>query len=139
MTLSNFKDCVTHDEFLNIMLGKPYRDRCCHVEAVDCWGLVVLYHRMVMGVNIHHSDDYSMGGDFSTCFDDEVIFWSDTGNPIAGDVIVAYRGSMPVHVGLYCCHDKMLHAREGSAVRFDRIKTLERLSTKLRFLTYANN
>ena len=21
--------------------GKPYVDRCCHVDAVDCWGLVV--------------------------------------------------------------------------------------------------
>lgn len=139
MISSSSPDCVTSDEFADFMLGKPYSDRCCSIEKVDCWGLVVLYHRMVIGVNIHHSEEYSNNGDFVTCHEDEVEFWQHTENPERGDIVVAYRGSIPVHVALWWSHDKILHAREKTFVRFDRILTIERLSTKLRFLKYASN
>lgn len=132
-------DCETSDDFAEAMLGKPYLDRCCGVDAVDCWGLVVLYHRLVEGVNIHHSEEYSAGGDFVTCHDEEVSFWREVTNPRRGDVVVAYRGSRPAHVGLWWQRDTILHSREKTCVRFDRIATLERLSTKLRFLRYADN
>lgn len=135
----NSQDCVTSDEFLSMMLGKPYRDRCCSTDCVDCWGLIVLYHRLVNGINIHHSDDYSNSGDFVTCYDSEIKFWHETEEPQRGDVVAAYRGSIPVHVAVWWDHDKILHAREKTFVRFDRILTIEKLSTKLRFLRYANN
>ena len=67
----------------------------------------------------------------------EISFWKDTDHPKIGDVVVAYRGSHPVHVALWWGRDKILHAREKTAVKTDRLKTLEKLSTKLRFLTYA--
>ncbi|HGB3194011.1 TPA: NlpC/P60 family protein [Salmonella enterica subsp. enterica serovar Waycross] len=121
------------------MLGKPYADRCCHVDTVDCWGLIVMYYRLCHGVNVHHDDSYDNGGSFSTCFDGEVQFWRDTDSPSIGDVVVAYRGNTPIHVALWWGRDKILHAREKTAVRFDRLLTLERLSTKLRFLTYASH
>lgn len=137
MTSQNFPDCVPFDDFERMMAGKPYVDRCCHVDAVDCWGLVVLFYRLCMNVNVHHDDSYSNGGDFVTCFNGEVSFWKDTDHPQTGDVVVAYRGSHPVHVALWWGRDKILHAREKTAVKIDRLKTLEKLSTKLRFLTYA--
>lgn len=139
MTLQNFPVCVTSDDFVSLMLGKPYTDRCCHVDTVDCWGLIVLYYRLCHDINIHHDENYDNGGSFSTCFDGEVKFWHDTGNPKQGDVVVAYRGNIPIHVALWWGRDKILHAREKTAVRFDRLLTLERLSTKLRFLTYASH
>lgn len=139
MTLQNSLVCVTYDDFAKLMLGKPYTDRCCHVDTVDCWGLIVLYYRLRHGINVHHDDSYDNGGSFSTCFDGEVQFWRDTDSPSIGDVVVAYRGSTPIHVALWWGRDKILHAREKTAVRFDRLLTLERLSTKLRFLTYASH
>ena len=87
---------------------------------------------------MHHDDSYSNGGLFRTCFEREIEFWVDTESPSPGDVIVSYRGNTPVHVGLWWSHDKILHAREKTSVRFDRLKTLEKLSTKLRFLKYAS-
>lgn len=139
MTLHNSPDCVTSDNFAKLMLGKPYVDRCCHVDAVDCWGLVVLYYRVCRGVNVHHNSDYSTGKDFVTCFDGVITFWRETDTPEQGDMIAAYRGSHPAHVALWWGRDKILHARENTAVRFDRLKTLERLSTKLRFYKYAGH
>ena len=101
MTSQNSPDCVPFDDFEKMMTGKPYVDRCCHVDAVDCWGLVVLFYRLCMNVNVHHDDSYSSGGDFVTCFNGEVSFWKDTDRPKIGDVVVAYRGSHPVHVALW--------------------------------------
>ena len=139
MILQNSLVCVTYDEFAKLMLGKPYTDRCCHVDAVDCWGLIVLYYRLCHGINVHHDDSYDNGGSFATCFDGEINFWRDTDSLSIGDVVVAYRGRTPIHVALWWGRDKILHAREKTAVRFDRLLTLERLSTKLRFLTYASH
>ena len=140
MTSLNSPGCAMSDEaFAQLMFGKPYKDRCCHVDAVDCWGLVVLYYRMCRGINIHHDDSYDNGGSFVTCFDSEVTFWKDTKSPATGDVVVAYRGNVPVHIAMIWGRDRILHAREKTAVRFDRLRTLEKISTKLRFLTYASN
>lgn len=136
MTSQNSLDCA---QFESLMLGKPYVDRCCHEDAVDCWGLVVLFYRLCHGINVHHDDSYSTGGDFVTCFDSEVEFWRETKTPKVGDVVVAYRGSHPVHVALWWGRDKILHAREKTAVKTDRLRTLEKLSTRLRFLTYAGD
>lgn len=139
MILQNSQGYVTSDDFAKLMLGKPYTDRCCHIDTVDCWGLIVLYYRLCHSINVHHDDSYDNGGSFSTCFDGEINFWRDTDSPSIGDVVVAYRGNTPIHVALWWGRDKILHAREKTAVIFDRLLTLERLSTKLRFLTYASH
>lgn len=139
MILHNSPDCVTSDDFEKLMLGKPYVDRCCHVDAVDCWGLIVLYYRLCRAINVHHDDNYDNGGHFSTCFENEIIFWEEIDCPEHGDMVTAFRGRMPVHVGLVWGRDRILHAREKTAVRFDRLSTLDRLSTKLRFYKYASH
>lgn len=139
MTYSNSPDYVTFDDFEKLMIGKPYIDRCCHTDAVDCWGLVVLFYRLCMGFNVHHNNDYDNGSGFATCFDGEVIFWHETNEPKPGDIVVAFRGKTPVHIALLWGRDKILHAREKTAVRFDRLRTLERLSTEIRFYKYASN
>lgn len=139
MTSHSFQGFVTFDDFYNLMHGKPYGDRCCHVDTVDCWGLIVLFYRMCRGVNIHHDDSYDNGGSFSTCFDGEIDFWIDTKTPEPGDVVIAYRGAFPVHVALLWGRDKILHARDKTYVRIDRLSTLERLSTKIRVVKYASN
>lgn len=126
-------------EFVALMLGKPYRDRCCSLEAVDCWGLVVLYYRLVHETNIHHSDEYSAGGDFNTCFSEEIVYWKRHESPVPGGIFVSYAGNIPRHVGIVVERDKILHARDKSAVRFDRVKTLQRLSTRVEWLTYASD
>lgn len=126
-------------DFFTLMLGKPYADRHCTYDAVDCWGLIALYYRDVHGVNIHHSDDYSKGSDFLTCFSDEVLFWEKHDQPVIGGIFVSYYGSFPRHVGIVVGRDKILHAREKTAVRFDRIETLKRVSTKVEWLTYAGD
>ena len=136
MIRRNTPDCSTSD-FISKVIGVPWANRACSFDRVDCWGLVVLYYRLCRGINIHHDDNYDNGGSFATCFNGEVTFWQDTQSPEVGDVVVAYRGDTPVHIAMIWGRDRILHAREKTAVKTDRLKTLEKLSTKLRFLTYA--
>ena len=121
------------------MFGKPYVDRHCAVDAVDCWGLVALYYRLVHVINIHHTDDYGNGSDFATCYHSEVDFWLRHEHPVPGGIFVAYRGAVPVHVGLVIDDHTIFHARDKTSVRLDKLRTLERLSTKVEFLTYAGD
>ncbi|HAK3593325.1 TPA: hypothetical protein H1895_003764 [Salmonella enterica] len=130
---------MSDDEFIKMMFGKPYVDRSCSVDAVDCWGLITLYYRLVRGINIHHTDDYGNGRDFATCYHGEVDFWQRHEHPVPSGIFVAYRGAVPVHVGLIIDDHTIFHAREKTSVRFDRLRTLERLSTKVEFLTYAGD
>lgn len=130
---------MSDDEFIRMMFGKPYVDRHCSLDAVDCWGLVALYYRLVRGINIHHTNDYGNGCDFATCYHNEVDFWHRHEHPVPGGIFVAYRGAVPVHVGLIIDDNTIFHAREKTSVRFDKLRTLERLSTKVEYLTYASD
>lgn len=126
-------------EFIERVTGVPWADRACTFEAMDCWGLVVLYYRHVLGIEIHHTEDYESGRDFMTCFEEEVMFWDDTEIFRDGGIFIAYYGAQPVHVGL-TVDGMALHSRgECGHVRADSIRTIKKLFTRLEFKTYAGH
>lgn len=126
-------------EFIERVTGVPWTDRACTFEAMDCWGLVVLYYRHVLGIEIHHTQDYESGHDFLTCFDEEVSFWDDTDTFRDGGIFIAYYGAQPVHVGL-TVDGMALHSRgECGHVRADSIRTIKKLFTRVEFKTYAGH
>lgn len=128
---------MNNDEFTKKTEGLPWSDRSCSFETCDCWGLVVLYYRHVFGVEIHHTKDYESGNDFITCFDNEVLFWRKKDKPTNDGIFVSFIGKRPVHVGLII-NGMAYHSRaEKSHVRFDRIRTLEKIFTKVDY--YAIN
>lgn len=127
---------MTKDEFVCKTIGKPWSNRACSFSLVDCWGLVVLYYRHVIGKELHHTKDYESGSDFITCFNGEVVFWGRVTQPSDGDIFVAYIGAVPVHVGLVI-DGKAYHSRaESSHVRFDKLRTIERIFTKVEYYAY---
>lgn len=127
---------MTKDEFVCKTIGKPWSNRACSFSLVDCWGLVVLYYRHVIGKELHHTKDYESGSDFITCFNGEVVFWGLVTQPSDGDIFVAYIGAVPVHVGLVI-DGKAYHSRaESSHVRFDKLRTIERIFTKVEYYAY---
>lgn len=126
------------DEFLQAVIGKPWENRACSFDAMDCWALVVLYYRHVLGIEIHQTADYESGSDFLTCYDADVVFWHRTEAYQDGDIFVAWVGSRPVHVGLVV-DGKALHSRgENGHVRPDAIRTIQKLFTKVEFYRYAD-
>lgn len=127
------------DEFIGKVIGKPWRNRACTFDAMDCWAVVVLYYRHVIGIEIHQTADYESGHDFMTCYDGDVVFWRRTELFAEGDIFVAWVGSKPVHVGLII-DGKALHSRgDNGHVRYDAIRTIQKLFTRVEFYQYAGN
>lgn len=130
---------MSKDDFLSRVTGIPWQNRACSFEAADCWGLVVLYYRHVLGIEIHQTADYESGSDFLTCYDGDVVFWHRTESFSDDGIFVAWIGSNPVHVGLIV-DGRALHSRgENGHVRLDAIRTIQKLFTKVEFYSYAGN
>lgn len=130
---------MSKDDFLSRVTGIPWQNRACSFEAADCWGLVVLYYRHVIGIEIHQTADYESGSDFLTCYDGDVAFWRRTESFSDDGIFVAWIGSNPVHVGLIV-DGRALHSRgENGHVRPDAIRTIQKLFTKVEFYSYAGN
>lgn len=127
------------DEFISRVEGIPWSNRACSFGAADCWGLVVLYYRHVLGIEIHQTVDYESGCDFMTCYDADVVFWQPVATFSESGIFVAWVGSQPVHVGLIV-DGLALHSRgKNGHVRFDAIRTIQKLFTRVEFYTYAGN
>lgn len=130
---------MTTDEFTDRMIGVPWVNRACSFTACDCWGLVTLYYRHVIDTEIHHDSGYESDGDFMTCYQNEVDFWKQEDHPVSGGIFVAYDGSIPVHVGVVL-GGMVLHSRgDNGHVRLDRLLTIQRIYSKVEFMTYAGN
>lgn len=136
MTHANTQACST-SEFIARMIGVPWANRACTPESVDCWGLVVLYYRQVLGIELHQTPDYESGAEFYTCYQGDVIFWQPVPNPSEGGIFVGYTGGQPAHVGLIL-NRKALHSRgENGSVRQDSIMLIQRAFTKVEYFTYG--
>lgn len=126
------------DEFISRIEGVPWSNRACSFDAADCWGLVVMYYRHVLGIEVHQTADYESGRDFMTCYDADVVFWQRSETFCNEGIFVAWVGSQPVHVGLIL-GGLALHSRgENGHVRFDAIRTIQKLFTRVEFYTYAD-
>lgn len=127
------------DEFISRIEGVPWSNRACSFDAADCWGLVVMYYRHVLGIEVHQTADYESGRDFMTCYDADVVFWQRSETFCDEGIFVAWVGSQPVHVGLIL-GGLALHSRgENGHVRFDEIRTIQKLFTRVEFYQYAGN
>ena len=139
MTQLNGLASLTGSDFARAMIGVPWANRACSLQACDCWGLVVLYYRHVVGVEIHHSSGYEAASDFLTCFSDEVVFWQPAPAPQEGGIFIGYDGNQQAHVGLII-DGRALHSRgENGAVRSDRLSAVGKVFTRLEYMIYAGN
>lgn len=66
---------MTQSDFIGLVNGKPWANRACSFEQMDCWGLVVLYYRHVLGLELHHITGYESGAEFVTCYEQERAHW----------------------------------------------------------------
>ncbi|MBJ8378400.1 C40 family peptidase [Citrobacter cronae] len=135
MIRRNTPGCSTSD-FISKVIGVPWANRACSFDKVDCWGLVVLYYRHVLGIELHQTQDYEAGEDFFTCYQGDVVFWRKVDKPVEGGIFVGYRGAQPAHVGLVL-NRQALHSRgENGSVRMDSLLVIHRAFTKVEFFEY---
>lgn len=129
---------MTQVDFIKKVLGKPWVDRAISLEYMDCWGLVVLYYKHVLNINLVSSDSYVSGGDFIVCHENILWQWVKKDHGSVGDMITFYNGNNPNHVGVYLGCGKVLHSRgEGGSVKIDRLAAMMKIYSKAEFREYA--
>ncbi|WP_413783761.1 peptidoglycan endopeptidase [Siccibacter colletis] len=139
MTRLNGQASLTAEDFASLMIDVPWVNRACTFKACDCWGLVVLYYRHVLGKELHTLPGYESGSDFFTCHSDEVVFWKRSEMPEENGIFIGYTGNSPAHIGLIV-NGRALHSRgENGAVRSDRLQAIEKVFTRVEYMTYASN
>lgn len=105
---------------------------------MDCWGLVVLYYRHVLGLELHHIAGYESGADFITCYEQERAHWRRVPVAATGCIAVFYRGEVPAHIGVMISPIKCLHARgEFGFVRCDSPLALLKVYSKVEYMVHG--
>ncbi|HDX8712859.1 TPA: C40 family peptidase [Klebsiella michiganensis] len=129
---------MTQSDFIGLVNGKPWANRACSFEQMDCWGLVVLHYRHVLGLELHHIAGYESGDDFITCYEQERAHWRRVPVAATGCIAVFYRGEVPAHIGVMISPVKCLHARgEFGFVRCDSPLALLKVYSKVEYMVHG--
>jgi len=97
-------------------IGLPYVENGRTEHGTDCWGLVRLFYRNELNIDLpSYIEDYLGAND--PCLPEFVKHsksnWIETKSPKTGDVCVFNILGEPTHVGLYLDKSKFLHSRDG--------------------------
>lgn len=103
----------------------------------DCWGLVTLYFRHVVGVDLGAVPQTDIEAGYWTAHDR----WPEC-EPGAGAVVfMAWADGRPRHCGIVLGGGMLLHAEgdegRGGSVRLTRLAAMARVYPDLRFHRYA--
>lgn len=134
------------NEFIRRAVGLPWVDRACSFEAMDCWGVVVMYFRHVHGIILTHDEGYRDGAiSIAAGYDLQLSSGQWRPSTPSGDCIVfmSKRDGIPTHVGVVIDGTFALHAagdvNHVGQVRLDRLRVLMRLYHDTEFYCYADN
>ena len=125
---------MNETDFINKSLDVPWVNRGMSFDGMDCYGLVILYYRLVLGIELPMPSGYIEKEPINECWDAETGSgrWAAESRPIKnGIVLTAYRGDTPIHVGVVVSGGRLLHCRgnenEPGKVEIHRISAIEKI------------
>lgn len=127
---------MTENEFIKRWIGTPWEDRAIGPDSVDCWGLVYLYFRDVLNVEVSKPSDHE---NIITGFQSEVESgkWKECEHPSEGLVFMSFRGDSPMHCGIVTSKRRVLHApgspESKNTVALNSIKAIQKVYGKCKF------
>lgn len=132
---------MTINEFIKKTVGVKWVDRACTFDEMDCWGLVILYYRHVLGLELNDIEGYqSKRGTIQTeALPEAIKNWQKLSKPENHCVFLAYIGDYPCHVGVVIDRHG-LHAKgneNGGQVQYNRLDAIEKTFTKIEYYKYA--
>ncbi len=127
---------MTAAEFAARMVGRPWRKWRADFDAADCYGLIVLYFREVLGVDLGDVPQTDIAAGFA-----RAAGWIECAAQAGATCFMAWRDGSPTHCGILLDVQRVLHS-EGSdersgSVRVTRLAALARVYGELRFYRYA--
>lgn len=123
---------LTPDQFATRVVGLPWRKWHADFDACDCFGLVVLWHRHVVGRELGPVPQTDIATGFN-----RADGWVECRPEAGATCWMAWRDGAPTHCGVLIAGDVMLHA-EGSAeragsVRVSSLRFIQRIYGDVRF------
>lgn len=107
---------LTPDEFASRAVGLPWQRWRSDWQAADCFGLVVLYFREVLGVDLGPVPQTDIESGFLAARG-----WSECGPEPGATAWMAWRDGAPTHCGVLLPGGKVLHS-EGTPERPGRAR-----------------
>jgi hypothetical protein len=134
---------MTQKQFIDKMLGVQWKNRAMSYDAVDCYGLVILYYRDVLGINIGIPPGYLNGDTVCDIWAQSEFrnMWVDIPVPLdSGVAFLAYSGEKALHTGITKGRSHVLHCRGNvenpGRVELHSIAAVRRFFGKITFHQY---
>ena len=126
-------------EFIDKVIGNPWVDRTSSFESCDCWGMVLLYYKHVIGIELPTIAGYDKGEcDTAQGWQSGIHQWQQLDKPVGhGLLFTCYKDGKPSHVGITIGPLKVLHSR-GSVghpgkVEIHSIRAIESIYGKMSY------
>jgi cell wall-associated NlpC family hydrolase len=103
------------NDWVNDRIGTPWVSGGRDYSAFDCYGLVILFYRDVLGIQL---PDWEVTGKSKTWIlkqfvDAHSTVWKKSETPANGDIVGVFSpDGVPFHVGLLW-NGKMFHSQKG--------------------------
>ena len=115
-------------EFARTAIEIPFREKGRSWDGIDCWGLVVLGYREVLGIELpcytEHYESTSELNRLRKVFTRERdAYWREVRRR-EGAVAMILRRNLRVHVGIVIGRRDILHCEEGAGTILDRDRHL---------------
>jgi cell wall-associated NlpC family hydrolase len=129
---------VTPEQFAARADAMPWRRWACGWDACDCYGLVVLYWREVLGIDPGPVPQTDIAAGFA-----HARGWAECGPEPGTTAFMSWHAGRPSHCGILLPGGMLLHAQQfapGSddgSVRMTRLAAMARLYPALRFYRYT--
>lgn len=126
---------MTPDEFAGRVVGVPWLRWASSWEAMDCYGLVVMYYRHVLGVELGEVPKTDIASGFAG-----LDGWHECGPEPGVTGFMAWRNGAPEHCGVLMPRGMLLHAQgspgHSGSVRMTPLAVMQRLYQDIRFYRY---
>lgn len=100
-------------------VGIPWRFGGRDFDGLDCWGLIWLFYRTELGLEIPSYDDAyqreSGARDIGALIGTQLPGWRKVEDPALGDVALINRAGASCHVGIIAPGRRLLHVESAEA------------------------
>lgn len=130
---------MTPDEFVRRAIGIPWCRWRSDFRAMDCFGLIVLWYREVLGIElgeVPHTD-------IATGFIALRPGWAESDPEPGCTGFMTWRDGAPTHCGVLLHGGQLLHSQAGhpipehGSVRLTRLTVMQRLAPDIRYYRYT--
>lgn len=107
-------------------------------QACDCFGLIALWHREVLGIDLGPVPQTDIATGFF-----EASGWVQCDPEAGATAFMSWRNGAPTHCGILLDGERLLHAQEGHPIaehgttRITRLEAMRRAALDLRFYLYT--